>query len=219
MVAACSSLGWLTIVAQLLRSPRNSGSPVSARIGGWPVSEPRRWRVWWIGPRGHTGAPSHAGGCRAKVLQLCRVERRGQDCIGPELGVPARTVSAILRRHQVPYLRDCDPLTGEIIRSSKATAVRYEHDHPGSWSIWTSRRSAVSPTVAAGKPTAVPGAALERRDGPGSGSTLCIPWSTTIPDWPTPRSCPTKPGPPARSFPYGLHATSPITASPGSNES
>jgi Integrase core domain/leucine-zipper of insertion element IS481 len=116
----------------LLRSLRNSGSPVSARIGGWPVSEPRRWRVWWIGPRGHTGAPSHAGGCRAKVLQLCRVERRGQDCIGPELGVPARTVSAILRRHQVPYLRDCDPLTGEIIRSSKATAVRYEHDHPGS---------------------------------------------------------------------------------------
>lgn len=66
------------------------------------------------------------------MLQLCRVERRGQDCIGPELGVPARTVSAILRRHQVPYLRDCDPLTGEIIRSSKATAVRYEHDHPGS---------------------------------------------------------------------------------------
>ena len=28
--------------------------------------------------------------------------RRGQDWIGPELGVPARTVAAILRRHQVP---------------------------------------------------------------------------------------------------------------------
>jgi hypothetical protein len=58
MVAVCSSLGWLTIVAQSLISPRNSGSPVSARIGGWPVSEPRGWRVWWIGPRGHTGAPA-----------------------------------------------------------------------------------------------------------------------------------------------------------------
>ena len=53
-----------------------------------------------------------------QVLHLRNVERRVQDWIGPELGVPARTVSAILRRHQVPYLRECDPLTGEIIRSS-----------------------------------------------------------------------------------------------------
>lgn len=67
-----------------------------------------------------------------QVLQLRRQERHGQDWIGPELGVPARTVSAILRRHGVPYLRECDPLTGEVIRSSKTTAVRYEHDHPGS---------------------------------------------------------------------------------------
>jgi len=41
-------------------------------------------------------------------------------------------VSAILRRHGVPHLRECDPLTGEVIRASKTTAVRYEHDHPGS---------------------------------------------------------------------------------------
>ena len=67
-----------------------------------------------------------------KVIELRLRERRGQDWLGPELGVPARTVSAILRRHRVPYLRECDPLTGEVIRSSKATAVRYEHDHPGS---------------------------------------------------------------------------------------
>jgi len=60
-----------------------------------------------------------------------REERRGQDWIGPELGVPARTVSRVLRRHGVPYLRECDPLTGEVIRSSKATAVRYERDRPG----------------------------------------------------------------------------------------
>jgi transposase InsO family protein len=67
-----------------------------------------------------------------RVLELRRRQRRGQDWIGPEVGLPARTVSAILRRHQVPYLRECDPLTGQVIRSSKATAVRYEHDHPGS---------------------------------------------------------------------------------------
>src|SRR5688572_29609241 len=65
------------------------------------------------------------------VLALRRTERRGQDWIGPELGLPARTVSRILRRHRVPYLRECDPLTGEVIRSSKATAVRYERERPG----------------------------------------------------------------------------------------
>lgn len=46
-------------------------------------------------------------------------------------GVPARTVSRVLRRHQVPYLADCDPLSGEVIRSSKTTAVRYERQRPG----------------------------------------------------------------------------------------
>jgi transposase InsO family protein len=66
------------------------------------------------------------------VLDLRRRERHGQDWIGPELGVAPRTVSAILRRHRVPYLRECDPLTGEVIRASKTTTVRYEHDHPGS---------------------------------------------------------------------------------------
>src|SRR5262245_10737725 len=48
------------------------------------------------------------------VLALRRDRRRGQDWIGPELGVAPRTVSAILRRHGVPYLRECDPLTGEV---------------------------------------------------------------------------------------------------------
>jgi len=65
------------------------------------------------------------------VVAARREHRRGQDWIGPELGVPARTVSRILRRHDLPYLRDCDPLTGEVIRSSKTTAVRYERDRPG----------------------------------------------------------------------------------------
>lgn len=67
-----------------------------------------------------------------QVLQLRRQERRGQDWIGPELGLAPRTVATILRRHQVPLLRECDPLTGEVIRASKTTAVRYEHSYPGS---------------------------------------------------------------------------------------
>lgn len=66
-----------------------------------------------------------------QVLELRKDERRGQDWIGAELGVAPRTVSRILRRHQVPYLRECDPMTGEVIRSSKATAHRYERARPG----------------------------------------------------------------------------------------
>ena len=66
-----------------------------------------------------------------KVL-AARVEfRDGPDVLGPKVGVPARTVSRILRRHRVPYLRELDPITGEVIRSSKQTAVRYERDRPG----------------------------------------------------------------------------------------
>jgi transposase InsO family protein len=66
-----------------------------------------------------------------RVLAARREHRRGQDWLSGELGVPARTISRILRRHDVPRLAVCDPLTGEVIRSSKSTAVRYERDHPG----------------------------------------------------------------------------------------
>jgi transposase InsO family protein len=65
------------------------------------------------------------------VVELRSTQRRGQDWIGPELGLAPRTVSRILRRQQVPYLHECDPMTGEVIRSSKATAVRYERERPG----------------------------------------------------------------------------------------
>ncbi len=67
----------------------------------------------------------------AQVIAMRQQQRRGQDWIGPELGLAPRTVSAILRRHQMPYLRDCDPLTGQLIRASKTTAKRYERPKPG----------------------------------------------------------------------------------------
>jgi len=66
-----------------------------------------------------------------RIVQCRREERRGQDWIGLELGVPARTVSRLLRRHHLPYLAECDPMTGQVIRSSKTTAVRYERQRPG----------------------------------------------------------------------------------------
>ena len=67
----------------------------------------------------------------AQVLAARSELRDGPDVLGPKVGVPARTVSRILRRHRVPYLRDCDPMTGAVIRSSKQTAVRYERSRPG----------------------------------------------------------------------------------------
>jgi transposase InsO family protein len=67
----------------------------------------------------------------ARVLALRRELRLGADRLGPVAGVPARTVGAILARHGVPRLAECDPVTGQVIRSSKATAVRYERDRPG----------------------------------------------------------------------------------------
>jgi transposase InsO family protein len=67
----------------------------------------------------------------ARVIRARHEHRRGQDWLGPELGIPARTVSRVLRRHQLPYLRECDPLTGQVIRASKTTAVRYERERPG----------------------------------------------------------------------------------------
>jgi transposase InsO family protein len=67
----------------------------------------------------------------ARVLEARRKWREGQDQLADKVGVPARTISRILRRHDMPYLRDCDPLTGEVIRASKKTTVRYERDRPG----------------------------------------------------------------------------------------
>ena len=67
----------------------------------------------------------------AAVLAARVEHRRGQDWLGAELGVAARTVSRILRRHDVARLAVCDPMTGEVIRASKTTAVRYERDRPG----------------------------------------------------------------------------------------
>jgi transposase InsO family protein len=67
----------------------------------------------------------------ARIVAARVQHRRGQDWLANELGVPARTISRVLRRHDLPRLCTLDPLTGDIIRSSKQTAVRYERERPG----------------------------------------------------------------------------------------
>src|SRR6478609_6628544 len=81
--------------------------------------------------RPHTMPTRTSDEVEQKVLAARATHRDGPDVLSPKVGVPARTVSRILRRHGVPYLRECDPMTGELIRSSKTTAVRYERERPG----------------------------------------------------------------------------------------
>ena len=66
-----------------------------------------------------------------RIVELRQRERRGPDWIGAELGASPRTVSRVLARHGQPRLAMLDPITGEVIRSSKVTAVRYEREQPG----------------------------------------------------------------------------------------
>jgi transposase InsO family protein len=81
--------------------------------------------------RPHTMPSKTPAEVEHKVLAARAEHREGPDVLGPRIGVAPRTVSRILRRHRVPYLRECDPMTGQIIRSSKQTATRYERDRPG----------------------------------------------------------------------------------------
>jgi transposase InsO family protein len=71
----------------------------------------------------------------ARIEQRVLKARRELRCdavgLAHHTGVPASTCGRILRRHRVPRLADCDPLTGVPIRSSRASGRRYEHARPG----------------------------------------------------------------------------------------
>ena len=122
------------------------------RVEGWPVAHvakamgisrqcAHRWvsrwdtegddGLWDRSSRPHRSPTRTPFEVEQKVLAERLRRRVGPDRLADELGVPARTISRILRRHDVAYLGACDPLTGEVIRASKTTAVRYERDHPG----------------------------------------------------------------------------------------
>ena len=66
-----------------------------------------------------------------RVVACREAHRRGPDWIGAELAIPVRTVTRILNRRGMPPLKCLDPMTGEVIRASKTTAVRYERSRPG----------------------------------------------------------------------------------------
>ena len=127
----------------LVQRVRDEGMPVAHVAKAMGVSRQcaHRWvarfdlegeaGLWDRSSRPHRTPSRTSPEIEARVLTARADHRRGQDWLGPELGVPARTVSRILRRHHVPRLCECDPLTGEVIRASKTTAIRYERDEPG----------------------------------------------------------------------------------------
>lgn len=81
--------------------------------------------------RPHTSPTRTSPQTVATVVAARRDLRCGPDGIAEATGVPARTVSRVLARHGMPRLAQLDRISGELIRSSKQTAVRYERDRPG----------------------------------------------------------------------------------------
>lgn len=67
----------------------------------------------------------------AVVVRLRRTERLGRDAIADRLGLSPRSVSRILARHGLPHLACLDPITGQLLRASHMTTVRYERERPG----------------------------------------------------------------------------------------
>ncbi|QKV74824.1 helix-turn-helix domain-containing protein [Amycolatopsis sp. Hca4] len=67
----------------------------------------------------HTSPRRTSDELEARIVALRQRERRGPAWLGCELGVPARTVSRVLARHQIPRLAALDPITGQVIRASR----------------------------------------------------------------------------------------------------
>jgi transposase InsO family protein len=67
----------------------------------------------------------------AEAVRLRQSERLSRDELAERVGVSPRTASRIIARNGLPPLSALDPMTGEVIRSSKQTAVRYQRESPG----------------------------------------------------------------------------------------
>ncbi|WP_344203731.1 IS481 family transposase, partial [Pseudolysinimonas kribbensis] len=67
----------------------------------------------------------------AVIVELRTTEQLGRDEIAARTGIAPRTVSRVIARHGLPPLAALDPMTGQVIRSSKQTAMRYERERPG----------------------------------------------------------------------------------------
>ena len=102
----------------LVQRVRQEGMPVAHAAKAMGVS--RQCAHRWVGrfdAEGEAGlhdrssrphrTPGRTAAAVEDLVVAARLEhRRGPDWLGPELGVAARTVTRILRRHGVPRLRE-----------------------------------------------------------------------------------------------------------------
>jgi transposase InsO family protein len=66
-----------------------------------------------------------------ELVRLRQAERLGRDDLAARTGVSPRTASRILARRSMPHLARLDAMTGQLIRSSKQTTIRYQRESPG----------------------------------------------------------------------------------------
>lgn len=120
-----------------------AGRPVAHVAAEMGISRTSAWK-WWRrfraeGMLGLVDRPSVArshphrtSACReTKVLIARMMTQRGPVTIAAKTGVPASTVGRVLARRGAPLLRDVDPITKVVIRSSRRSRNRYEHPYPG----------------------------------------------------------------------------------------
>jgi len=131
MDGTCSSAGSARKGCRSHMPPRRRGCRASAPTGGSPATTRRALPASRTARRGLAAPAKAPARTEAKVLKARAKHRVGQDRLTAYVAVPARTIGRILRRHGVPRLAECDPMTGEVVRSSKATAARYERQRPG----------------------------------------------------------------------------------------
>lgn len=97
----------------------------------------RRWRAEGESGLADRSSRPHVSPARTPVVVEQAIvadrlrHRRGPAWIAARHPVCSRTVSRVLLRHQLPPLALLDPISGDVIRASKTTAVRYEKDRPG----------------------------------------------------------------------------------------
>ncbi len=121
-----------------------AGRPVAHVAAEMGISRTCGWR-WWrrFQCEGVAGlhdrssvAHMHPRRTAACVETRVRIHRhlngRGAVWIARRVGLAPSTVGRVLVRHQVPLLRDVDPVTGEVIRARRRSTNRYEHPYPGS---------------------------------------------------------------------------------------
>lgn len=110
-------------------------------------------------------------------------------------------------------------MTGQVIRSSKATAVRYEREKPGELVHTDVKKLGKISDGGGWRARAEARTHQARLNKTPVGYDYVHRWSTTTPGWRAPRSCPTRRAPPARHPSNVPRRTSQSRTSPASSGS